>query len=43
MAQKPVVNVDLIHLQYALVIGRQIMVSGRRVLVAYRYARPFRH
>jgi hypothetical protein len=42
-AQKPVVNVDLIHQQNARVLGAQIVVSGRSVLAANRRATPFRH
>ena len=42
-AQKPVVNLDLIHQQNALVIGTQIVVSGRRVLAALSSRHLVRH
>ena len=42
-AQKPVVNLDLIHQQIALVIGTQVVVSGRRVLAAHSSHHLGRH
>lgn len=42
-AQKPVVNLDLIDQQNALVIGTQIVVSGWRVLAAHPSHRLVRH